>query len=148
MSSQHDITVLNSLIKTTLDSIKGFQEAAQENEAGRFESLFLQLASDRERVVGELQQAVRQLGDTPEDSSSVAGAAHRAFLNLKEMLSANDEKAIIDEVERGEDHIKSKFEAAAADAEATPETRAIVERCYQSVRQGHDTISGLKHSTV
>lgn len=148
MSTQHDISVLNSLIKTTLDSIKGFQEASQESNAGRFEPLFLRLASDRERVVGELQQAVRQLGGTPEDSSSVAGAAHRAFLNLKEMLSANDEKAIIDEVERGEDHIKSKFEAASADAEATPETRAIIERCYVSVRQGHDTISGLKHSAV
>lgn len=148
MNTDHDISTLNSLIKTTLDSIKGFEEAAQETNAGRFESLFTQFATDRQRVVGELQQAVRQLGGTPEDSSSVAGAAHRAFLNLKEMLTASDEKAVIEEVERGEDYIKAKYEAAMSDAETTPETRAVIERGYQSVREGHDRVSTLKHAAI
>jgi len=36
MSDNHDISILNSLIKTTLDSVKGFKEAAEDADAGRF----------------------------------------------------------------------------------------------------------------
>ncbi|AUW57323.1 hypothetical protein C1T17_03660 [Sphingobium sp. SCG-1] len=148
MASESDITVLNSLIKTTLDSVKGFQDAAEDSNAGRFSSLFSQMANDRDRIARELQDAVRRLGGTPADSGSVAGSAHRAFMNFKELLSASDEKAVIKEVERGEDYIKSKFEAAVADGNLAVETRGIVEGCYGSVREGHDRVSALKHSMV
>ena len=59
-------------------------------------------------------------------------------------MTGRDDKAIINEVERGEDYIKEKFEAALA-ADLGPETRMIVERAYQSVRKGHDQIRDLKH---
>jgi uncharacterized protein (TIGR02284 family) len=146
MDTANDVSVLNNLIKTTLDSVKGFRDAAEGAEGSRFTSLFTQMASDRERVVSELQEVVRQRGGTPEDSSSIAGAAHRTFMNLKDMLVARDEKAIINEVERGEDYIKAKYEAAIADANLPVETRAVVERCFASVREGHDRVSALKHS--
>lgn len=146
MANETDITTLNSLIKTTFDSVKGFQDAAEDTDAGRFASLFGQMANDRDRVARELQDVVRRLGGTPADGGSVAGSAHRAFMNFKELLSSSDEKAVINEVERGEDYIKSKFEEAIADANLSVETRGIVERCYGSIREGHDRVSALKHS--
>ena len=49
----------------------------------------------------------------------------------------------MNEVERGEDYIKGKYEAALN--ELTGDSRSVVERAYQSVREGHDQISALKH---
>ena len=60
-------------------------------------------------------------------------------------MTGRDDKAIINEVERGEDYLKEKFEAALKDDTLESESRAVVERGYQSVRKGHDQISQVKH---
>jgi hypothetical protein len=41
--------------------------------------------------------------------------------------------------------LKAKWEAALESDTLDGEARQVVERCYQSVREGHDQISALKH---
>ncbi|KKC24796.1 ferritin-like domain-containing protein [Sphingomonas sp. SRS2] len=146
MDNDTDISVLNSLIKTTIDSVKGFEDAAEDSEGGRFESLFSEFASERRAVVATLQDEVRRLGGNPEDDSSFAAAAHRTFMNLKQAFSARDDEAVVNEVERGEDFLKEKYEAALRGDDVSPQTRTIIERAFVSVREGHDRASALKHS--
>jgi len=145
-SNQHDIHVLNSLIKTTLDSRKGFLDAAEHAENTHFASFFADFAERRSQAAATLQAEVRRLGGNPEDDSSFLAAAHRTFMNLKEMFVSRDDKAIVEEVERGEDYIKDKFETALSDNELSPTARSVVEQAYQSVREGHDRARELKHS--
>ena len=142
---QDEISALNSLIATLIDSIKGYEDAATHSEAGRFQQIFRDRANERQRAVEELRAEVRRLGGEPETGGSFMGKAHQSWLDLKSSLTGRDEKAIINEVERGEDYLKEKFETALSDGKLSGETRAIVERCYQSVRAGHDQMSSLKH---
>ena len=144
--NDHDIHVLNRLIKTTLDSRKGFIDAAEDAETTRFKTLFSDFAQDRADTAALLQAEVRRLGGNPEDDSSFIAAAHRTFMNLRELLSARDDKAIIAEVERGEDYIKAKYEEALRDDQLSPSSRSVIERAFQSVRAGHDRASELKHA--
>jgi len=145
-SNDHDISTLNSLIATTIDSVDGYTEAAKANETGRFSGLFRSGASERRNVATRLQQEVRNLGGTPEDDGTVLAQAHRLFLNLKAVVTGHDDKAVINEVEAGEDHIKAKFEDAIADTALSPAVRAVIEQCYTSVKAGHDEMRDLKHS--
>ena len=142
---EHDISVINSLITTTIDSATGFERSAENVEGGEFEQLFRDFAQDRRRVVGRLQEHVRMLGGTPEDDGSLKADLHRRFEDLRAAIGGGD-KAIIEEVERGEDYIKGKYEAALADDKLDEECRAIIQEAYQSVRAGHDRASALKHS--
>ena len=144
--NDHDIHVLNSLIKTTLDSRKGFLDAADDAEATHFKTLFSDFAQDRSDTAALLQAEVRRLGGNPEDDSSFIAAAHRTFMNLRELFSARDDKAIIAEVERGEDYIKAKYEETLRDDQLSPSSRSVIERAFQSVRAGHDRASELKHA--
>ena len=96
-------------------------------------------------VVEDLRAEVRRLGGNPEDDGSFLGKAHQRFEDLKAAITGRDEKAIINEVERGEDYLKAKFEAALKDDTLSGDCRAAVEKAYQSVRSGHDQISQLKH---
>jgi len=148
MSDNHDISILNSLIKTTLDSVKGFKEAAEDADAGRFTALFSEFATERSRVASQLQDEVQRLGGNPEDDSSLLAAAHRAFMNLKETLTGRDDRVIIEEVERGEDYIKGKFKTALEDDDLSSMTRSLIEQAFTSVRAGHDRVSALKHGTA
>lgn len=146
MPADNDISTLNSLIKTTIDSVKGFEDAAEHAESGRFDATFREFAQQRRQVVSTLQAEVRRLGGNPEDDSSFLAAAHRTFMDLKQALTSSDDKAIVNEVERGEDYIKGKYQAALREDDLSPQTRALIETAYASVREGHDRASALKHS--
>lgn len=139
------ISTLNTLIATTIDSITGYEDSAENIDNERFRQIFRQRADERQQVVESLRSEVRRLGGNPEDGGSFLGKAHQRFEDLKAAVTGRDEKAIINEVERGEDYLKDKFETALDGDTLSGESRAVVERCYQSVRSGHDQMSQLKH---
>ena len=144
-SSSGEITVLNTLIATTIDSVTGYEDSAQNTENERFREIFRARADERQQVVEQLRSEVRRLGGDPEDSGSFLGKTHQRFEDLKAAVTGRDDQAIINEVERGEDYLKEKFETALSSGDLSSETRSAVEQAYQSVRQGHDQISQLKH---
>jgi uncharacterized protein (TIGR02284 family) len=146
MTNTNDVSVLNGLIETTLDSMKGYEDAAKDAESTQFATMFADFARDRAKVATDLQNHVRTLDGEPEMDSSMLAAAHRTFMDLKQAITGKDDKAIIQEVERGEDHIKAKFEDAMKDSDLSPATRSAITEAFASVREGHDKMSALKHS--
>ena len=146
MFDNKNVATLNSLIATTLDSVDGYRKAAEETNAGQFREIFLSRANERQAVVADFQAKVRELGGEPEDDGTVLASAHRAFLGLRDKLTGDrDDEAVVAEVERGEDHIKLKFENALADENLDAAVRQLIETSYVSVREGHDQMSALKH---
>ncbi|HEX2763238.1 MAG TPA: PA2169 family four-helix-bundle protein [Allosphingosinicella sp.] len=138
LNQGHDISVLNSLIETTIDSVDGYRRSAEEATSGRFSQIFRERAEERDQVVGRLRERVRELGGTPEDDGSVLAAAHRQFLSLRDRITGSDDEAVIAEVDRGESYLNAKWETAIKDDRLSPETRDVIGRCYDSVRSGHE----------
>jgi uncharacterized protein (TIGR02284 family) len=141
-----DVKVLNSLIATLIDSIDGYQKSAEDIDNPAFGEKFVARARERQVVVDDLRAAVTAAGGNPEDDGTILGGAHRAFLSLKEAVVGREDQAIINEVERGEDYLKEKFDAALGEADLSASARAAVEQAWSSVRAGHDQMSALKHS--
>ena len=143
-SNEHDISVVNSLITTTIDSANGFERSAEDADVPQFIDMFREFAQERRQVVGSLQEHVRMLGGTPADDGSLKADLHRRWLDLRNAISSGDQ-AVIEEVERGEDYIKAKYDTALQDNELSQETLTVIREAYQSVRAGHDRASALKH---
>lgn len=141
-----DTAALNTLIGTLLDSVEGYQKAAADTDNSRYAEMFNARARERQQAVTKLQAAVARLGGNPEDDSTTAGAIHRGWINLKEAVLGNDDKAIVNSVETGEDYLKGKFETILNNKDLPPEARGAVEEAWQSVRAGHDQMSQLKHA--
>lgn len=146
MTNDHDIKTLNSLIETTLDSADGYAEAAKEANSEPLVSLFRSRSGERRTAASTLQKCVRTLGGEPEDDGTVLASAHRMFVNLRTSLTSADNKAVVEEVERGEDHIKAKFEDAMKDEDVSPSTMTVIADVYTSVRNGHDQMRDIKHA--
>ncbi|HUE80131.1 MAG TPA: PA2169 family four-helix-bundle protein [Sphingomicrobium sp.] len=145
-SRSDEITTLNTLTATLIDSVTGYEDAAANIEgSSRLQQMFRERASERRRVVQDLRAEVSRLGGDAEDDGSFMGKTHQRFLDLKAAVTGRDEKAIVNEVERGEDYLKEKFETALSSSDVSGESRAVIERAYQSVREGHDQVSALKH---
>ena len=144
--TSHDIRTLNGLIATTIDSVDGYRTSANDVDNPRFAELFTARASERSSVAEQLRGEVKRLGGNPEDDGTILAAGHRAFVNLKAAVTGRDDQAIVNEVERGVDHIKAKYEDALKDDSLSPQCRSLIETAYGSVKSGHDEMRDLKHN--
>lgn len=144
MSNKHDISVLNALITTTCDSVKGFEDAAEDAESTRYSAMFVDLARSRTEVAALLQAEVRTLGEEPEDSASFLGTAHRGIIDLKQALTGKNDTAIVAEVARGENHIHARFEEALRDSGLLSATLAAINQAFGAVKAGHNQASAPK----
>lgn len=142
-TNEDHIKLVNGLVETTIDSADGYEEAAKDADSTRYKDLFTRRAQERRSIASELQSEVRRLGGEPKDDGTILAAAHRVFVNLKDSLTKGDE-AVVNEVEAGEDHIKGKYEKALQDTDVEPQTRAVIEKAWTSVKSGHDQMRDLK----
>jgi uncharacterized protein (TIGR02284 family) len=140
-----EATTLATLSSTLNDSINGYRESAGHAEAPELKQLFQQMADERHQAAQELRAEVSRLGGEPDSDGSTAGYLHQRFLDLKSAITGRDDQAIINEVERGEDYLKEKFEMALSEGQLSGPSREVVDRVFQSVRKGHDRVSALKH---
>jgi uncharacterized protein (TIGR02284 family) len=149
MAQQKEIiSTLNSLIETLKDGQEGFKQAAEAVKDSNLKSLFAEFSLQRSRFAGELQAEARQFGESdPEDSSSTAGAMHRAWINLKSALTSGDDHAILAECERGEDSAIKEYKEALEDEDLAASVRGVVSRQYSEVKAAHDRIKQLRDTT-
>ena len=145
-SNDHAVKVLNSLIETTLDSANGYKDAAEHVDNPQYKTMFAERSSKRMELTRRLQDEVRTFGGKPEDDQSMIGKMHNKFAEMRGAMGGHSDKGVIDEVERGEDVIKAKFEEALQDDDLPAEARQVVSRAFASIRDDHDQISALKHS--
>jgi uncharacterized protein (TIGR02284 family) len=139
-----DITELNELMAVTTDSIDGYSEAKDKVEASRFTPAFNERILERQAILTTLQSEVRRLGGEPGEGGTMLAGASRMVANLKSAVMGNDDKAIIDQIERGEDHIKAKFEAAMNNADLSSQAAGVIRECFVTIKQGHDRMRDIK----
>lgn len=139
------IDVLNDLIEYSKDGEKGFRESADDVKDAELKSFFVERARQCKEAAAELQAEVRRLGGDPETSTSVAADLHRGWVNFKSMLTGKDDKAVLEEVERGEDYALKAYKDAREklakhQLTATDISYSLVERQLQGVQRNHDDV--------
>ena len=146
MSQQKEIiSTINGLIETLKDGQQGFREAAEAVKDSKLKSLFNEFSMQRSKFAGELQSEVISLGESnPEDSSSTAGAMHRAWINLKSAITSQDDHAILAECERGEDSAVNEYKKAMEEKELSSPIRDTISRQYTEVKAAHDKVRDLR----
>ena len=140
------IDVLQDLVECSKDGEYGFRECAEQAKDPQLKSMFLQRADDCRRGAQELNDVIRQLGGKTEDGGSAMGAVHRGWVAVKSTLTTYDDKAVLNEAERGEDNAKTRYRKALE--KPLPETvRQVVERQFQGVQRNHDQVKALRDQT-
>lgn len=138
----HVIRTLNTLIALNRDDQKGFQEAAEKIEAHEIKTYCLAQSRSRAHFIGELQTQVHALGSEPENTGTVSGALHRAWMDLKSALGGGD-LAILVATEAVEDHAISTYSKALSES-LPADVRGFVERQFESVKQSHKTVKAMR----
>lgn len=143
MDNDEVISTLNDLIETSKDGEEGFRTCAEDIKDPQLKTLFSNRAMGCASAAAELQQLVRTYGGDPERSSSLGGAIHRRWVDIKSAITGRDDKAVLAECERGEDIAVSSYRSA-LDKRLPADVRSVVERQFQGVLKNHDEVKRLR----
>jgi uncharacterized protein (TIGR02284 family) len=139
------ISTINVLIETLKDGQEGFRQASDAVKYSQLKTLLNEYSLQRSKFAGELQNEAIILGEhNPENTSSTAGAMHRAWINLKSAITSEDDHAILAECERGEDSAMSEYKKAREEEELPSPIRETISRRYTDVKNAHDRIRELR----
>jgi uncharacterized protein (TIGR02284 family) len=147
-SNEKALSALNDLTQICKDGQKGFATAAEGVKDPELQTLFSQYANQRAQFVQELQQQVIALGGQPEDSGTVAGAAHRAWVDLKAAITGKDDHAIVAECERGEDVAKEMYEKALNSSDLPGTLLSLIQAQYAQIKEAHDRVRTIRDSVT
>lgn len=136
-------STLNDLIETCKDGEEGFKNCAEDVRNPELKQTLLKCAADCSAASRELTALVVAHGGDPETKSSLSGALHRRWVDIKSAIMGKDDEAVLNECERGED-VAVKSYRQALEKDLPLDVRAVVERQYQGVIQNHDIIKGLR----
>lgn len=135
---------LNKLIAICKDGEAGYRSATDDTKDRELRDTFNRLAMQRATFAAELQTAVAALGCKPRESSTLAGALHRGWKNIKISLTQNDSHAALVECERGEDAALEAYRKVLSDALIDGELRALISTQAVGVKDAHDEIRILR----
>lgn len=137
------IDALQDLVACCKDGEYGFRACAEQAKRPDLKSVFLQRADDCRGAAQELNEQIHSLGGKAEDSGSTAGALHRGWVSVKSMFTTYDDKAVLEECERGEDNAMARYRKALKQP-LPAGVKLIVERQMQGVQRNHDQIKMLR----
>ena len=100
-------------------------------------------SQQRAHFAEELQSLVIELGGKPEDAGSVTGAIFRGWMDFKSVLTGKDEGAVLNEVERGEDHAKDAY-LKALEKNLPATIHSVINNQFGAMKEAHDHIKLMR----
>src|SRR5690606_27428727 len=102
MQTDTTAAVLEDLIETLEDGRKGFEQAAERIENSDEPSIAIDLrrfSQERAEFSVELREVATRYGFEIDEEGSMAGSLHRGWLSLKDALTGDDPKAVLEAAE-------------------------------------------------
>lgn len=137
------VDVLNDLLESCRDGEYGFRTSSENADSPDLKALFMRHSTECGVAARELEAEIRRLGGEPASGGTVAGALHRGWVSVKTALTSQDDKAVLEECERGEDSAVAQYRKALKQP-LPPAVRVVVERQAQGAQRNHDEVRDLR----
>jgi len=135
---------LNELLERTYDAEKGFKKAAENTEHIYLKRYFERKSLERHNFGIELNNEVRSFGEIPEKSGSVAGTAHRAWMDIKAMFSVDNDESMLEEAIRGEKTALDDYNDVINDTSLPLSTHTILIKQRDAIASDLNSIKRLE----
>lgn len=135
---------LNNILEKTYDAEKGFKKAAEKVENQALKNYFNSKAQERYDFGHELKSEIKIFGEEIDKGGSVAGSAHRTWMDIKALFSFDDEESMLEEAIRGEKVAIEEYEEVINEASLPSQTKALLEAQKNKIQNGLKTIKSLE----
>lgn len=141
-----DKNAAKSIVNVLRDGQKGYAEAAEkltDSDRPEWVATMNRFAQQRAAFAQEIVDLGHTYGDDVNEDGSVAAAAHRGWLALKDLVTGDSPKGVLDAAVSGEDHSVGVYEDALKD-DLSDGFRAVVQRQHAEVVAARDEVKGLQ----
>jgi len=135
---------LNDLLEKTYDAEKGFKKAAEHTDNAPLQSYFQRKAQERYDFGHELKSEIKTFGQEVDKGGSLAGAAHRTWMDVKAFFSADDAESMLEEAIRGEKAAIEEYEDVLKETSLPSTTSALLAKQKLKIADGLATIKHLE----
>jgi uncharacterized protein (TIGR02284 family) len=143
MNHRYTIVTLSELLAANRESEQGFTTCAEYARGEFLRRALTCRASRRARAAAEVRDLIGRLGGDPGVRARIVGASRRGWANLRSALALNEDDALIDECEHGEDHALEVYRNALDDH--LPEfVRQTVLRQFEDLMSEREQIRYLR----
>ena len=135
---------LNSLLEKNYDAEKGYKLASEKVKNEKLKRFFTERAQERYDFGHELKTEIRNFGENPDKGSSLAGDAHRSWMNLKASLSDDKDESVLEEAIRGEKAAVEEYESVLKEQEIPASTSNILMKQKNSIVASLNEVKSLE----
>ncbi|WP_422082048.1 ferritin-like domain-containing protein [Ulvibacterium sp.] len=135
---------LNDLLEKTYDAEKGFKKAAENTEHYNLKAFFERKAQERYNFGHELKSEIQSFGQNVDSGDSMAGKAHRTWMDIKALFSSDNEESMLEEAIRGEKASVEEYEDVLNETALPPSTANLLMKQKNTIEGGLATIKRLE----
>ncbi|PKV50212.1 uncharacterized protein (TIGR02284 family) [Aquimarina sp. MAR_2010_214] len=128
---------LNNLLEKTYDAEKGFKKASENVNHSSLKNYFNQKAQQRYDFGHELKTEIKSFGQEIEKGGSITGNLHRTWMDIKSLVSGDNEEAMLEEAIRGEEASIKEYNEVLSETSLPPSTQVVL------TTQKNKIVSGL-----
>lgn len=135
---------LNDLLENTYDAEKGFKKAADNVDDGNLKRYFAGKTQERYDFGHALKSEIKQFGQEVDKGDSLAGKAHRSWMDIKSLFSSDDEEAMLEEAIKGEKKAIEAYDDVLGETNLPASTEALLQQQRNKINEGLMNIKTLE----
>lgn len=146
MNNDKTISVLNDLLHITNDRIAGFAKVADKvwESYTDLRPAYDNMVAESWDMKQELVDLIISKGGSPEDTKSIAGAFHRAWIDVKNTLASDKDESTLENVVFGEKAAIDAYQDALDSGDLCPESTTLVASQLQQLKASYSKFSVLE----
>ncbi len=134
------IDTLNHLIRMVNDGKLGYENAAENCTDTAMKGFFMKYSAQRGEFAHALISEVSSLGGEPATGSGPLGALHRAWIDVKDSVGANDKASIVASCITGEDAAIKAYTEALATEGLSYKTRELIKEQLMKIQETQNAL--------
>lgn len=137
------VPILNHLIEVSKDDELSCSSGAREVNDPQLRDILTGAAQSCRSSVQELQKLVSSLGGQPHDRGSMNGTLHRGWMEIRHLITPNDDDVVLKMCEREEDMARRAYQTT-LQKDLPAEIRAVVQRQYENIELHRERIHAMR----
>jgi len=147
MNNENTVSVLNDLLNITNDRIEGFSKVEDKvwDTHSALKVDYDQMVSQSQTMKNDLIGLITQKGGDADNTTSTAGAIHRAWIDVKNSFSADKDEATLENVVFGEKAAIDAYQDALDSGDLCPESTRLVSDQLHHLKSSYAKFENLEN---
>lgn len=149
MDNTKTVATLNDLLNITNDRIQGFSKVEEKVWQGypHLRNNYDQMVQESQTMKADLIGLITERGGEADNTSTTAGALHRAWIDVKNSLTGDNAESTLENVVFGEQAAIDSYEKALQSENLCPQSTTVVQNQLQQLKSSFNKFERLEKSS-